>query len=109
MEISKKNQLGHHWYGKNCKSVCRGIALYGNGRLAAVASRTKERSIAFKNEWKIEYAFESYEKLAKSSKVDAVYIATPHSPHAKKYVLCMPKQVVVLSEKPFAVNSKVTK
>ena len=106
MEISKKINWGIIGTGRIARAFAEGLPFTGNGRLAAVASRTKERSIAFKNEWKIEYAFESYEELAKSDEVDAVYIATPHSSHAENAILCMKQGKAVLSEKPFAVNAK---
>ena len=50
-------------------------------------------------------AFGSYQQLAESDAIDAVYIATPHSSHAENAILCMNNGKAVLCEKPFAVNS----
>ena len=40
-----------------------------------------------------------------SEVIDAVYIATPHTEHAKNSILCMENGKAVLCEKPFAVNT----
>lgn len=73
--------------------------------LAAVASRSAQKGREFADKYNIEHVFESYEDMAASPLVDAVYIATPHPFHrpcaeiflnAKKHVLC---------EKPICVNA----
>lgn len=73
--------------------------------LSAVASRSIEKSQEFANKYDIPNVFGSYEEMAKSDCIDAVYIATPHPFHkpcseiflnAKKHVLC---------EKPLCVNA----
>ncbi len=74
--------------------------------LCAVASRSKERGEAFAEMYSIPEVFASYEEMAASDKVDAVYISTAHPFHkpcaeiflrAKKHVLC---------EKPMCVNKR---
>ena len=77
-----------------------------NGKLCAAASRNLENAQAFALERNIPHAFGSYQALAQSEEVDAVYIATPHSSHAENAILCMKHQKPVLCEKPFAVNAK---
>lgn len=73
--------------------------------LVAVASRSMERCQAFADKYDIPNVFGSYEEMANSDLVDAVYVATPHPFHkpcteiflnAKKHVLC---------EKPVCVNA----
>ncbi len=77
--------------------------------LVAVASRTEGKGKAFAEKYGIENVFTSYEDMAFSDKVDAVYVATAHPFHkscseiflnAKKHVLC---------EKPLCVNSDEAK
>ena len=74
--------------------------------LSAVASQSEGKGKAFSQKYDIKNVFTSYEEMAKSELVDAVYIATPHPFHkpcaeiflnAKKHVLC---------EKPVCVNAK---
>lgn len=77
--------------------------------LVAVASRTEGKGKAFAEKYGIENVFTSYENMASSDKVDAVYVATAHPFHkscaeiflnAKKHVLC---------EKPLCVNADEAK
>lgn len=72
--------------------------------ITAVASRDLNKAEAFKEQYDIQYAFGSYEELAKSDKVDAIYIATPHNFHMEQSVLFMNHKKHVLCEKPIAVN-----
>lgn len=74
--------------------------------LTSVASRSLGKGRKFADKHGIKNVFVGYEEMAKSSLVDAVYIATPHTFHkpcaeiflnAKKHVLC---------EKPVCVNAK---
>lgn len=51
-----------------------------NAELVAVASRSEETSKKFAEKYNIPYHFSNYEKMASFDKVDAVYIATSHTP-----------------------------
>ena len=73
--------------------------------LVAVASKTDKKARDFANKYDIPMVFSSYEEMAASQDIDAVYISTIHTLHkpcaeiflnAKKHVLC---------EKPVCVNS----
>ena len=73
--------------------------------LTAVCSRSQERAEAFAAKHHIPCTFSSLENMAKSSKIDAVYIATPNYVHASQSILCMSYGKHVLCEKPFASNA----
>ena len=73
--------------------------------LAAVGSRTKEKAEEFAKVYGIESAFGSYEEMASSDKVDAVYIATPHPMHVSCAMLFLEAKKHVLCEKPLCVNA----
>lgn len=73
-------------------------------RLVAVASRTKESGEAFAQKHGIDVVFSSYEDMAKTDLVDAVYIATPHPFHMPCALLFMNEKKHVLCEKPLCVN-----
>ena len=49
--------------------------------LTSVASRSEERGRAFADTYGIETVYGSYEELAASDLVDAVYVSTPHPFH----------------------------
>ena len=92
--------------GRIANAFAAGLRHTPNGELCAVGSRDIKNASAFAQECEISLAFGSYEELAKSDEVDAVYIATPHSSHAENSILCMQNGKAVLCEKPFAVNAQ---
>lgn len=77
-----------------------------HAELVAVASRSFEKAQAFADKFKVPHAFGSYEELVSWPELDVVYIATPHSEHARCSILCLSHGVSVLCEKPFAMNAQ---
>ncbi|MBR2497937.1 MAG: Gfo/Idh/MocA family oxidoreductase [Parabacteroides sp.] len=73
--------------------------------LVAVYSRKQETADAFAAKHRIPYTFVSLEEMARSSLIDAVYIASPNFLHAEQSILCMKHGKHVLCEKPFASNA----
>lgn len=71
----------------------------------AVCSRTQLRAEEFAARHGIAHTFTSLEAMAESPLVDAIYIATPNSCHARQSILCMSRGKHVLCEKPFAGNA----
>ena len=72
----------------------------------AIASRTKEKAVAFANDFDIPKAYGSYEEMVQDPKVDLVYVATPHSHHYEHMKLALEHDKPILCEKPFTVNAK---
>ncbi|KYG34378.1 Gfo/Idh/MocA family protein [Alkalihalobacillus trypoxylicola] len=72
--------------------------------LAAVYSRTIERANEFADKWGAVHRFDSLEKMAKSTELDAVYIASPNTFHADQAILFLSEGKHVLCEKPIAAN-----
>jgi predicted dehydrogenase len=70
----------------------------------AIASRTKEKAVAFANNFDIPKAYGSYEQMVQDPKVDLVYVATPHSHHYEHMKLALENDKPILCEKPFTVN-----
>ncbi|MBX3100620.1 MAG: Gfo/Idh/MocA family oxidoreductase [Salinibacterium sp.] len=73
-------------------------------RVVAVASRTLSRAQEFAAAQGIEQAYGSYEQLVADPRVDAVYIAAPHSEHRKLALLVIAAGKHVIVEKPIALN-----
>jgi len=92
--------------GKIAQKFTKDLSTVEHATLYAVASRNKEKSIAFSNDFNAVKAYDSYELLAQDPDIDAVYIATPHSFHKEHSILCLRQKKAVLCEKPFAMNSK---
>jgi len=71
----------------------------------AVYSRTKERGEEFARAFNIPEIYTNLEELAKSTKFDAVYIASPNSLHYEQSILMMRHGKHVLCEKPIATHA----
>ena len=74
-------------------------------RFVAVGSRSTERAERFATEHGIERAYGSYEEVAAETRVDAVYIASPHSAHKDLALLAITAGKHVLIEKPMAASA----
>jgi len=77
-----------------------------NLEVAAVYSRTKEKAEEFACAFNIPETFTCLEELARSSSVDAVYIASPNSCHYEQSMLMMRNKKHVLCEKPIATSAE---
>ena len=73
--------------------------------LVAVASRQHARAAEFAARHRIPVAVEHYDELAHDGRVDAIYVATPHSLHAANMLACLAGGTAVLCEKPFTLNA----
>ena len=98
----------YNWAILGCGHIATKFAsdlkLLPNANLYAAASRDLQRANDFKNEYNFEVAYGSYEELVNDPRVDAVYIATPHSHHQEHALLCLNHKKAVLCEKAFAIN-----
>ena len=77
-----------------------------SGELTAIASLNNDRRKNFGDKYNIEskLRFNNYDELLNSEEVDAVYISTPHTFHAKLSIKAAGKGKHILCEKPAAVN-----
>ena len=103
--MNKQIQWGIMGTGRIANAFAEGLQNTTNGKLQAIGSRNQESAQKFAKQWNIPTAYNSYEELASSKSVDAIYVATPHTEHAENAILCMIQGKAVLCEKPFAVNS----
>jgi predicted dehydrogenase len=74
--------------------------------LAAVASRSLEKAVAFGQEFHIDTCYGSYQELADNDAVDVIYIATPHPMHAENALMALHAGKAVLCEKSFTINRR---
>ncbi|MBS7007812.1 Gfo/Idh/MocA family protein [Anaerostipes sp.] len=75
-------------------------------KLQAVYSRTLEKARDYGEKYGAEEYYDSLDELAKSDTVDAVYVASPNSLHAKQSIMMMKAGKHVLCEKTIASNSE---
>ncbi|WP_071393988.1 Gfo/Idh/MocA family protein [Bacillus tuaregi] len=73
--------------------------------ISAIYSRTEEKAAEFAQKYGVDRTFTDLEEMAKSNVIDAVYIASPNSFHAKQAIQFMKHKKHVLCEKPLASNS----
>ena len=71
--------------------------------IAAIGSRSLDRSEVFAGRHGISAAFGSYEELA-ASDVDIIYVATPHNFHYEAALMALDAGKHVLIEKPIGIN-----
>lgn len=90
--------------GGIAKRFASGLARSRTGVLAAVGSRTQAAADAFGEQFAVPRRHGSYAALLADPAVQAVYIATPHPPHARLAIEAAEAGKHVLCEKPIAMN-----
>lgn len=71
-------------------------------RVVAVGSRSLERAEEFARRFGVDRASAGYDQVVNDPEVDVVYIASPHSEHARQALLAIAAGKHILVEKPFA-------
>jgi predicted dehydrogenase len=94
--------------GRIARKFAASLPFSIGGVLNAVASTNPKRGQAFAKEFVCPQVFQSYEELAASCTVDAVYIATPHAFHRRDVEICLHHRLPVLCEKPLTTNPEDT-
>lgn len=74
-----------------------------------VASRDIKRAQGLGDKYGFSKAYGSYEEVISDPNVDLVYIATPHSHHARHMIQCLEGGKHVLCEKAFTVTAEEAK
>ena len=77
-----------------------------NSNLLAITSRSKTKTLKFKNQFQIEekYCCNNYEDLLDCDDIDIIYIALPNSLHYEWIDKCIQKNKKILVEKPSTLN-----
>lgn len=80
------------------------VQVSANIKITAVASRSAESAIAFKQRYNLEKAYGSYQELLDDENLDAVYIPLPNTLHAEWVIKAAKAKKHVLCEKPIALT-----
>ena len=102
---TKRIRWGIAGPGNIANKFAQAIKNVRGAELVAVASRSIDKAKEFADKYKIENVFSSYEDMASSDKIDAVYISTIHPFHKPCAELFMNNGKHVLCEKPVCVNA----
>lgn len=92
--------------GRIAKQFCHDLSRVEGAELYGVAARKHEDAVAFKDEFKVQHAFETYEDLFANPDIDIVYIGTPHTLHFEQSLGALSKGKHVLCEKPATINTE---
>lgn len=95
--------------GRIANKLADSLKILPKANLYAVGSRALERAQNFAEQHGFKKAYGSYEELMQDEDVDIIYIATPHTGHAKYAIECLNHKKAVLCEKPFAMNADLVK
>ncbi|NKB97010.1 MAG: oxidoreductase [Pseudomonadales bacterium] len=91
--------------GSIAHKFAEGVSESRLGQLQAVGSRSQESADHFKVQYPgLSSAHASYEALINDPEVDAIYVATPHTDHAKWAIRALQAGKAVLCEKPLGLN-----
>ncbi|MCA9836288.1 MAG: Gfo/Idh/MocA family oxidoreductase [Trueperaceae bacterium] len=91
--------------GSIAHKFAKGLNDLPDTELYAVGSRSQAKADAFADVYQIPQRYDSYEALVADPKLDAIYVATPHTFHKEHSILAMSQGKAVLCEKPFALNA----
>lgn len=94
--------IGTNWI---TEAFIEGAKQHPEFELAGVYSRTEERAREFATKYQVESIFTDLHMMASSNVIDAVYIASPTSLHAKQAIIFLEQEKHVLCEKPIASNA----
>lgn len=92
--------------GRIAKKFTNAVEKIPDASIYAIASRSSNNPEQLKQTFLAEKYYSSYEELAADTKVDAIYIATPHRFHYENSRLCLEAEKPILCEKPLTVNAK---
>ena len=90
--------------GGIARAFTRDLTQHGH-RVTAVGSRSLDNARGFAAEFDVPNAHGSYEDLVADPKVDAIYVATPHTFHAANARAALEHGKHVLVEKAFTINA----
>ncbi len=80
------------------------LAYVPDAELVAIASRSAEKAAAFARRFGLPRAYGHYDALFHDADLDAVYVATPHTCHARDAAAALRAGKAVLCEKPLTTT-----
>jgi predicted dehydrogenase len=91
--------------GRIAATFAQAVSAHTRAQLVAVGSRNRDRAERFATAHGIPGTHHGYRQLVEEPRVDAIYIATPHSEHKEQALLAISAGKHVLVEKAFTRNA----
>lgn len=91
--------------GNIARRLAKALQTSSTGTLSAVASRDGEKAHKFATELSIPRSHGSYDELLADPEIDAVYLAMPHTQHARWAIRAARTGKHILCEKPAFMNA----
>src|SRR5687767_1123101 len=91
--------------GAIAHDFARALAESDRCKIVDVVGTSPEKSQQFADHWRLPSFSRSLDQLLENSKVDAVYIATPHTFHESQALASIARKKHVLCEKPIATDA----
>ncbi|HMN47226.1 MAG TPA: Gfo/Idh/MocA family oxidoreductase [Povalibacter sp.] len=91
--------------GRIAHQFAQDLSRVDNAELVAVAARSREAAAAFAEHHHIPHAHAGYAALIADPRVDAVYVATPHTLHFEHSAAALRAGKAVLCEKPLTTSA----
>ena len=88
------------------RDTAEGMRQAENCELYAIAGRSMEKALAFKEKYGFEKAYGSYQELIDAPEVEAIYIPLPNTLHHEWTIKALKAKKHVLCEKPLAPTAK---
>lgn len=107
MEKIKWGVLGTANIAKGC--TIPGMQQVDTCELYAIAGRDINKATKFKDEFRFQKAYGSYEELIEDSEVQAIYIPLPNGLHLKWVKEALQHKKHVICEKPLALNASAAR
>jgi predicted dehydrogenase len=95
--------------GNIAMRFAKSLSYTNEGKLYAIASKTKDKRDSFYEQYNCDKVYEDYHELLKDKEIDAVYIALPHGFHKYWSIEALRHKKAVLCEKPVGLNSEEMK
>lgn len=92
--------------GNIAMRFAKSLSYTNEGKLYAIASKTKEKRDEFYEQYKCEKVYDDYNELLKDKEIDAVYIGLPHGFHKYWSIEALKHKKAVLCEKPVGLNAQ---
>ncbi|MEC8396779.1 MAG: Gfo/Idh/MocA family oxidoreductase, partial [Bacteroidota bacterium] len=103
--MGKKIKWGIAGLGNIAKKFAGDLKLVAQAELVGVASKDRDRAIAFQEEFDGKKAYDNYDDLYRDPEIEVVYIASLNQDHKAMTIAALQAGKGVLCEKPLGLNT----